>query len=199
MKATSLGSLSLLLTLAFGANLAMAQPLPSINGTINFDGEATTNTGSLATGTAFSSITNTYVDQNTMTGSYATVAGLTAVVFSPFSFTSSSVTPLWTFTVGTGASAVTYSFAATSIVINQQSSTFLNLSGTGIASITGDANTAGTWSITDTGNGPNFTFGSGAAATPDSGTTALLMSLGLAAVGLGVFSQRGKSSRRASA
>ena len=185
MKLSHISSLGcgLILALALGSTRAAA--LPSIDGGINFDGTAMTDTGSLDTATAFTSISNTFVDPNTTSGSYVSVPPMTSVAFSSFSFNSGSVTPLWSFTSG----GTTYSFAATSIVINSQSSSFLNLSGDGIASITGFADTAGTWTITDTGNAPTFTFGSGTtvrSGVPDSGATALLIALGLLAAGLGV-------------
>jgi len=186
-KLSSLTTLASALFLAFSlsGNLAHATP---IDGTINFDGEATTNSGNLATATSFTSIIGTMVVPQE-TGSYAAIPAVTPVTFTPFSFSAAGVTPLWTLTLA----GITYSFNATSIGVDAQNANFLNISGTGIASITGDTSTAGTWSITDTsvGGSPTFTFGADSV-VPDSGVTALLILLGLAGVGLGVLAQRRK-------
>jgi hypothetical protein len=191
MKLSTFTHIGVGLLLALGANLARATP---INGSINFDGTATVDTGNLATATAFTSIANAFVDPGTQTGSYSAVPNFTAATFNAFSFSASSVTPLWTFTVG----GITYSFSATSIsVMTPRTSSFLNLSGTGIASITGFTDTAGTFTVTDTGNGPTFTFGQGTivAGVPDSGTTAMLIALGFAAVGFSVWVRRDRMIR----
>jgi hypothetical protein len=168
--------------LAFGlsGNLAHATP---ISGSINFDGEATTNTGNLSAATSFSSIIGAIVVP-AETGDYAAIPVVTPVTFTPFSFTAAGVTPLWTLTVG----GVTYSFDATSITVNSQNANFLNLSGTGVANITGYTSTAGDWSITDTtvGGSPTFVFGADSS-VPDGGTTAGLILLGLAVVGVGML------------
>ena len=191
-KLSSLTTLASALFLAFSlsGNLAHATP---IDGTINFDGEATTNSGNLATATSFTSIIGTMVVPQE-TGSYAAIPAVTPVTFTPFTFSAAGVTPLWTLTLA----GITYSFNATSIVVDAQNANFLNISGTGIASITGYTNTAGTWSITDTsvGGSPTFTFGADSV-VPDSGITALLILLGLAGVGLGVLAQRRKLAQAA--
>jgi hypothetical protein len=181
---------ALILAFSLSGNLAHATP---IDGTINFDGEATTNSGNLATATSFTSIIGTMVVPQE-TGSYAAIPAVTPVTFTPFTFSAAGVTPLWTLTLA----GITYSFNATSIVVDAQNANFLNISGTGIASITGYTNTAGTWSITDTsvGGSPTFTFGADSV-VPDSGITALLILLGLAGVGLGVLAQRRKLAQAA--
>jgi len=186
-KISSLATAASALLLAFSLSGSLARATP-IDGTINFDGEATTNSGNLATATSFTSIVGTMVVPQE-TGSYSAIPVVTPVTFTPFSFSAAGVTPLWTLTVA----GITYSFNATSIVVDAQNANFLNLSGTGIASITGDTSTAGTWSITDTsvGGSPTFTFGADSV-VPDSGVTALLILLGLAGVGLGVAAQRRK-------
>lgn len=181
------------LSVALLGNLAKATPL--ITGIIQFDGSATTDTGNLATATAYASITDTFVFPLS-TGDYASVPLFTPVTFTPFSFSAIAVTPLWTFTVG----AVTYSFDATSITVNTQNGKFLNLSGNGAASITGFQTTEGTWTITDTAvNGDVFTFGASSEAlgipihvvpVDDSGGTGLLIGLGLAGVAAGMVVQR---------
>lgn len=184
MKLATLAKLSSVLILT----IALVKADPIIQGSINFDGVATTNDGTLATATSFTSISDTFVFPGS-TGSYLTVPLFEPVTFTPFSFSASGVTPLWTFTVG----AVTYSFNATSIVVDGQSAGFLNLSGTGWASITGYETTEGTWSITDTTTKKGshiFTFGADSATVPDSSGTALLIGLGLAGVAVGMVAQR---------
>ena len=190
MKITSLTQVAsgLILALALNVNVAKAA---AISGSINFDGVATTNTGNLSAATAFTSIYGTAVVAGE-TGDYAGIPTVTPVTFTPFSFTAAGVTPLWTLTY----LGITYSFNATSIVVNAQNANFLNLSGTGIANITGKTSTSGLWSITDTsvGGGPIFTFGGDSIANgvPDSGTTALLIVLGFAGIGMGLYAQRRK-------
>jgi hypothetical protein len=142
-----------------------------INGDISFVGGATLN-GPLASATAFTDIfgpagtgTLPQVQGSSQTGDYASVPTGTLTAFPVFSFNPppGSSFPLWTFTVG----VITYSFQADpAITIDLQNSRFLDIEGTGTASISGGAYypTAGTWSIVDTGLGssPVFTFGADA-------------------------------------
>lgn len=177
-------SAALFLTVGLLANGARANPV--ISGIINFDGVATTDTGNLATATAYTSIYDTYVFPGS-TGAYTTVPLFSPATFTPFSFSAGSVLPLWTFSVG----ATTYSFSATSINIDTQNGKFLNLSGMGWANITGYQTTEGTWTITDTTTkGPVFTFGASTQALPDSGGTALLIGLGMAGIVAAMISRR---------
>lgn len=157
----------------------------AINGQIEFNGGATLDTGNLATATAFTSIFGPggpstmpqVLGGGTQTGDYATVPDGTLVSFSTFSFSAPSVTPLWSFTVGGTA----YSFDATSVTVAFQSSFFLDITGTGVAHITGFTDTTGVWEVTDTGAGgsPVFTFGAATDLsgnpTPEPSTTALLL------------------------
>jgi hypothetical protein len=165
-----------------------------INGTIQFGGGGmTTDTGNLATATAFTAISGVNVSGGIIapTGSYAGTDG-TTVTFTPFSFTASGVTPLWTFTVG----GVTYSFDATSVGIQTQNSSFLNLQGSGMAYISGGDTTytptIGTWTITDTATTDQFTFSASTTTVPDSGSTALMIGLGLAGICVGGIAHRRK-------
>jgi hypothetical protein len=140
-----------------------------INGDISFVGGATLS-GPLASATAFTAIfgpggtgTLPQVQGWSQTGDYASVPTGTLTTFPVFTFNPSpgSSFPLWTFTVG----VITYSFQADpGITIDLQNSKFLDLSGTGTASITGFLDTTGEWSIVDTGLGssPVFTFGASA-------------------------------------
>jgi hypothetical protein len=162
---------------------AQAQP---ISGTIDFTGGAVLN-GSLETATAFTSYFGNGVSLPTVlggsqTGDYQFVPAGTQVTIDPFSFNPfnpSSVPsiPLWSFSVN----STKYSFAATSLLIVQQSPHFLNVEGAGIASITGFADTPATWSFTDTGSGagPSFNFGGSMAVVPEPSITPLVMALPL--------------------
>jgi hypothetical protein len=175
-----------------------------ITGSLNFDGVAATDT--LATATAYSAITMTSTVPGG-TGDYASVPTFTPVTFTPFSFSAPGVAPLWAFTWG----GVTYAFVATTVHIASQNSSFLNIDGFGMAyisSVTGTAYnpldttgwTPGSWSITDTsvGGGPLFTFGGDSMSefsAPDHGSSALLIALGVAAIGIGMIPRLRRSAR----
>jgi len=182
---TKVGS-ALILSAAICCPLAKATP---ISGTINFDGEAKVNTGNLLTATSFTSISGVSVVP-VESGNYSGTTGA-PVTFTPFSFTASAVTPLWAFTVG----STSYWFNATGTIdvtqFSIKNAKFLNLSGAGWAYETGYTPTLGTWSITDTSTGSETTFAFGADTTvPDSGSTALLIGLGLAGVAVGMIARR---------
>ena len=135
-----------------------------INGDISFVGGATLD-AALGSATKFTSIFGPggaglpQVLGGSQTGDYAGVAAGTQATFPVFTFIPSpgSSFPLWSFTFG-GSS---YSFQADSITFVYQNSMFLDIAGTGTASITGFTDTTGTWSIVDTGqsSSPVFTFG----------------------------------------
>ena len=180
---------TLILALATAFGLCGSLQAGEISGSINFDGVATTDTGMLGNASSLT-ITGTSVYPQEL-GSYASVLPGTPAAFSPFSLTAAGVTPLWTFNSG----GLTYSFDATSIHVVKQTNNFLDVEGDGNANITGFTTTPGTWSITDTivGGLSVFTFGEatvvGGASTgpktvPDSGTTTLLLGLGLGALAL---------------
>jgi hypothetical protein len=141
------------------------------------------------------------VQAGSQDGDYSSVANGTAVAFStPLNFIAlesvapSTVTPWWSFTVGT----TTYSFSIVGdVAVNQYvsgGSSFLNISGTGDAAITGYAtNDDASFDISIGKTGASkLTFGNStsASAVPDSGTTALLIGLGLAGVGIGMIAER---------
>jgi hypothetical protein len=175
---------TLVLALAAAFGLCGRLQAGPIVGSINFDGVDTTNTGKLGNASSLTTIVDTSVYPQEL-GSYAPVPAGTPVTFTPFSLGAIGVAPLWMFTSG----GLTYSFNATSIVVEKETNGFLNLEGSGIANITGFTSTPGTWSITDTAVGSETTFAFGEATTvvpvvPDSGMTALLMGLGLGAIAL---------------
>ncbi len=155
----------------------------SISGQIEFIGGASLN-GPLDTATAF---TGFFGPGGTggpqvlfgSTGTYSSVAAGTEVSFSLFTFNPApSTTPwnLWSFSSG----GTTFSFDVTSLTIAAQNPYFLDLQGTGIAHATGFADTMGTWTITDTGATPTFTFGA-LTMVPEPSVAALLL-LGLSGV-----------------
>ncbi|HEU6449353.1 MAG TPA: hypothetical protein VFV23_13030 [Verrucomicrobiae bacterium] len=97
----------------------------------------------------------------------------------------STIIPLWTFQIGN----VLYGFDATSVSVPFTSATVLVVEGSGIAHITGFADTAGTWNITaNQAGGVTFSFSSSTAVdpdpVPDGGMTVILLGAGLSALGL---------------
>jgi hypothetical protein len=182
---------TLLVALAASVALGVSARATPITGAENFDGIATTDTGSLATATEFTSISDVTVVPGG-SGTYASVPVGTPATFTPFSFSAASVMPLWTFTWGGN----TYSFTATSLSVSHVDNNFLDISGLGYATLNGVNTPDGTWSITDTrvGNSATFTFGASSAVlptTPDGGMTAVLLSLGLTGISLGVVARKG--------
>jgi hypothetical protein len=128
-------------------------------------------------------------------GSYSSVPLDTIAAFTPFTFTQpGSVDPLWTFTIGSGVSAITYSFDATSIVADWNAGrSEWDIGGSGMAMITGFIPTAGTWTINLSQTDSSFAFDAttGASATvPDGGSNAIL--LGGAFLGLAVFGRKAR-------
>lgn len=182
MKTSLLKTISAIALAMLTATAAVAT---QIQGEINFgsSGYITTNTGSLATATAITAFPVIKVSDNP-TGTYAGTAGA-GVTFTPFVFAAGSVTPLWSFV----QAGITYSFDATSIVIDQQNTFFLNLKGSGIAHVTGYADTVGSWTLTSTGTTSKFTFGA-STSVPEGGLTAAMLGLGL--LGLGLAARRHK-------
>jgi hypothetical protein len=166
---------------------ASAQANP-ITGSIGFGGYGVTiNSTDLATASSFAIATPRV---NSTTGDYSAVPALdTAITFNGFVFSPpvSSITPLWTFDVG----STVYSFDATSV-----SSTWnptldsWEIGGSGIAMITGFDDTVGTWNVNLSETGDSFVFDSsaGAVGVPDGGSSAMLLGGGL--LGLGVTSRR---------
>jgi VPDSG-CTERM motif len=168
--------------------IVASQAIP-INGSISFTGGATLN-DALGSATGFTAFDNVAVLGGFETGDYTALNGGGnfggTLVFNTFNFGSNILDPnpvtLWTVTAG----GVTYSFSAASVSIVSQDSNFLNLSGTGTASISGGTYdpTAGTWSITGTAQGEKtLTFSastivagsSGGGGVPDGGTTVLML------------------------
>jgi VPDSG-CTERM motif len=157
-----------------------AQAVP-ITGAITFAGGVELDTGTVNTA---SQVTG-WLDENgalptvqSVSGSFAGLAGFTATFAFPWSFSSGPIAAFWT--VG----GFTFNLIGSSIV-SQIGDGFLAVSGTGI--ITGPAGfgpTAGTWSFTaqdDPSNGV-FSFSGSTEATPDGGATVALLGLALAGI-----------------
>jgi hypothetical protein len=154
---TSIAS-PLLGVLVVAASLAVTPMVfgATIVGDVEFAGTAVLN-GPLATATAFTSFVGVEVSDGT--GSYEAptlVSDSTSVTVTAFSFGSGSysmtpvspvVDPLWTFSVG----GTTYSFKLSAMSVSRpvlSSTQFLNISGQGVASITGYDNTVATFAFT---------------------------------------------------
>jgi hypothetical protein len=163
-----------------------------IAGSISFDGGSVLLNNTLASATAIDSFGGATIvsgGANLPTGSYAGLAG-TAVTMTSEGFTfSPSLSPspidsLWSFTVA----GITYDFdllTATGVFENGS----LDLSGTGTLQITGDPNTAGTWTldINGGGDGDNFNFDANSeviSSVPDGGSTAIMLGAGLSGFAL---------------
>jgi hypothetical protein len=178
------GILTLLAMAVVGATVFTARAIP-VTGGISFTGSATIDSSSLSNATAFTGI-SAVVLGGSQTGSYASVDPGTVTTWTPFTFSVSSVTPLWTFTVG----SIVYSFDATTVTVVTQDSMFLNIVGEGLARITGMDDTVGTWSITATGGTSTFIFGAESVTppespgVPDSGVTAILLGMALSGLAL---------------
>lgn len=172
----AMATIAISLTIAGSSLTAQAQ---SIQGSLDFIGGATLN-GPLGSATAFSSIF-AQVLPGSENGSYSGVPDSTPATFTSFAFDGSQTLPFTLFTFNVGLT--NYSFQVTSIHIDHQDSTFLDIMGSGIASITGFNDTTGTWTITDTGlsGSPVFTFGAGVNVVPEPTTLACL------ALGTGIF------------
>ena len=162
----NIGFLSLCLV-TVGLTVDARAGLPWIEGSLSFAGVPAPN-GPVASATAITNFTSVVVTSG-QPGSYAGLTGL-AASWSPFAFSPAvvPVVPLWTF----NTNGLTYSFDATSVQLVFRNSTFINIQGSGIAHLTGCADTPGTWGIGISQNGGNFIF---AASTSVSATNLPLL------------------------
>lgn len=163
-----------------------------ISGSVSFDGGAVLLNNTLPNATAIDSFGGSTVvsgGANLPTGSYAGLAGTPVTMtgegftFSP-GLSPSPINDLWSFTVA----GITYDFnllTATGVYNNGS----LDLSGTGTLQITGDPNTAGTWTldINGGGDGDNFNFDANSeviSSVPDGGSTAMMLGASLSGFAL---------------
>jgi hypothetical protein len=165
---------------AFGMT---AQAIPIVNGIIQFGGTATLN-HALPNATAFSSFTHVATTYGTQTGDYAGLDGL-HVTMPGFTFLPSlSPDPItqWSFTVG----LITYSFDLYSPLVVSEDSHSLDITGNGIANITGETSAAGSWELTTQGHTTVLSFSAYTTVpgVPDGGMTVMLLGAALSAMGL---------------
>ena len=175
-------------TLLLGCELFAhsAQAVP-ITGSIDFGGVVTFDTTSLLTASRVNLWNSSFVLQDS--GDFATFVspGASATMAAPWIFKPSTATPsLW--------SVGGFKFDLASSVVVTQTTTFLNITGTGTLSGNGFTPTPGTWSFTSSSsNGSNqTTFGFQAQSTPvPEADTIMLIGLGaLGLVGRGLFRRK---------
>lgn len=169
------------LVLAVGLMTATAVHATYISGSIEFGHASIAIPGtSLATADGISGYTGfmgpgspPLVVAGSQTGNYTAVPNGTEVQWSPFSFGDNSFL-LWKLTTPGGD---VFSFKASSVLIVHQTDTFLDITGEGMASITGFDDTPGIWTITINKEGSQFTFGASTTVpqVPDAGNTVWLL------------------------
>jgi hypothetical protein len=156
MKTTPTACVYAAIILIAGFFLAQGlEAAPSyIDGSISFTGNVSLN-GSTTSATAITSFSNVTAVVGT-NGIYVPLAGSRAAVWSPFTFSPSGapVVPLWT----CATNGVSYSFDASSMAVVFTSGNFLNIQGTGIAHVTGYADTPGIWTISVQAIGASVSF-----------------------------------------
>ena len=167
-----------------------------ITGEIEMTGVADLNSTTLLTATQDNANYGVVVAANTQMGAYATVPnGESVPTFNGFKFSGAAVSPLWQFAYN----GWTYGFDLTSDHISSQSTSFLDIAGTGTLYITGSAGhlspytpTSGNWSFSitsATGKSPSFIFGFVSSDTsadppvPDGGSAGILLSGTLVLIG----------------
>lgn len=179
-------------TLASGLVAGQQAFANTIDGTIDFNGTAYLN-GSLSTATAINSFAGVTVATGTQTGSYTGTDGV-SVTMNGFTFSPSlSPNPVEIYSFTSGGSTYSFSLSAPVSVatVSIGGFTFLNLGGSGVASLSGYEDTAGTWSlsISATTGAATLAFSSTSTASgtgvPDGGSSALMLGgalVGIAAV-----------------
>jgi hypothetical protein len=158
-----------------------------ITGEVSFDGTITFNSTDVATATTIASFENERVSASTQVGSYAPIPDNTLATFAePINFTTFSgpLAELWKVTSG----GLTYSFDLNSLAVIFQGPGFLNLSGQGMARITGFDPTPGVWRLTAQEGNQRFSFSASSAVVstgvPDGGSTLILMGVGVMSLAL---------------
>ena len=152
-----------------------------ITGGIGFSGKVTPNTGSLATATSISF--TGFTTNAGPTGNFAAVPAGTAVTVVPLVFTPfAPAAPWWSFASGGN----TFGLNTTGVTMVNQTSSFLNILGTGMATETGFDPTLYNWSATATValGGIDFTGGISNASVPVPPSVLILASglIGLVAI-----------------
>jgi hypothetical protein len=182
---------TILAILAGGLLLCQQAQAAPITGAVEFSGSAT------ASGPSGPPDTIHFLDPwHTVAGigSYAAVPFGTATTFGDFTFIGdgSAATlvlpdiPAWTFTIG----ATTYSFDLLALTNGHVDAGSMAFTGTGIAHITGFADTPASFALQGAGSGFDFTLSSSTTATIPEGSTTALLVLGLVLVGIVTLRQR---------
>lgn len=190
MKLKTITKVGAALSAAFA--LTSAANAAYINGKIDFG--ITANLDSPDLGTATKVVTWGTVLASLVDGDFDTYVnpGDVPTTFTqPWSFNSGAVAPLWQ--IGG------FTFNLTSSSVNGvQSSTFLNVVGSGFVSGNGFTSTPGAWSFTITNQGGGvstanaFSFVASTSAVPDGGTSVALLGVSL----LGLYGARRKFAAR---
>jgi hypothetical protein len=125
-----------------GRNYGLEAAPLYISGSVSFTGSAHLD-AKIATATLVSNFSNVFAVGNT-NGSYSALTNAPAT-WMPLTFSppTTPLAPLWS----CDSNGVTYSFDATSMRIVFTNSSFLDIQGTGIAHITGYADTPGIWTL----------------------------------------------------
>jgi hypothetical protein len=160
-----------------------------ISGSIGFGASGVTiDNTDLASATSFN-VANPFT--TTESGTYSAVPLATPVIFNGFTFNppAASVTPLWTFDIG----STVYSFDATSVISSYNSTLRQwDIGGQGIAMVTGYTDTLGEWNVNLGQTGDSFVFdaseGSLPVGVPDGGSN--LAMAGSALLGLAAFGRK---------
>jgi hypothetical protein len=154
-----------------------------ITGSISINGTPTLN-GPFATATADTGNSSVSVAASP-TGTFAGLGGTPVTTFAPFAFTGASVSPLWSFKVGT----TTYSFDLTTDSVLFRTGSDIVLGGSGTLNVTGLTSTPATWTLSIPNEGSlSFSESTGAVTVPDGGLTVSL--LGGTLLGLGAFRRK---------
>ena len=162
---------------------ASASAVP-IEGNISIAGSFIGNARTFGVTSKFNSFSGVEITQTG--GAYDSTDAAAPVFMSGFCFTDLAEPAHWEYTFG----GKTFRFDITSVEVQTHNRGFLELTGTGLAHITGLDPTPGTWSLSAAGNSPNFTarFVVPSQNVPDAGATLGL--LGFALMSLGFFRKK---------
>ncbi len=165
----------LALSLALGVS---AKAIPIV-GSVDFAGSATLDNANVALATEVSSGFGFIIDATDDFAAEGLVFGQGVSFSFPWTFTSGAHAGLW--------SVGGFTFDLISSAVVQQTSSFLNVTGTGTIKHAGYDDTAGIWAFTIPnagGSDATFSFASATSYVPDTSSTVLLIGAGLLSIGL---------------